>query len=391
MSCYVTDTLDIACALMRCASVTPADAGALGILESVLSGSGFRTERLVFSDKDTPDIDNLYARFGTTAPYLLFAGHTDVVPPGNQAAWTHDPFGAEIADGMLFGRGAVDMKGAIAAFTAAAKRHISTHGLPVGSIGFLITGDEEGPAINGTAKVLDWMRGKGEVFDHAIVGEPSNVDAMGDTIKVGRRGSYSGIVTVHGKQGHVAYPHRANNPVPGLIKLADALTSVPLDQGTDVFDRSNLEIIALEAGAGAFNIIPGTAVLKFNVRFNDLWSRQSLEAELRARMDRTGQAYTLEVVRGGSEAFRIKPGAFLETVSAAITDVTGRTPTPSTGGGTSDARFIARDGPVLEFGLVGRTMHMVDENVPLDELEVLTRIYSRIIERYFAMSNAPST
>lgn len=372
-----------AAALIRCPSVTPAEGGALGYLEATLAAHGFETHRVVFSEDGTPDVDNLYARIGTAGPHLMFAGHTDVVPVGDAAAWTHGPFAAEIADGKLFGRGAVDMKGGIAAFLAATLDHIARHGPPRGRLSFLITGDEEGPAVNGTEKLLKWAVERGERFDHAIVGEPSNVSAMGDTIKVGRRGSFSATVTVDGRQGHVAYPERADNPVGRLVRLAAALTDAPLDGGTEVFQPSNLEIVGLEAGAGAFNVIPAAATLRFNVRFNDRWTLATLEAELRRRMDATGIAYRMSSPRGNSSAFRAPPGPFLDVVTAAIRDVTGSTPALTTGGGTSDARFIKDVCPVVEFGLVGRTMHMVDENVPLDELATLTAIYARVLERYF--------
>jgi succinyl-diaminopimelate desuccinylase len=385
----VTEALELARDLIRCPSVTPAEGGALALLGERLAARGFAVERVVFTDTNTPDIDNLFARIGAGGPHLAFGGHTDVVPAGDAGQWTRGPFAGEIADGKLWGRGAVDMKGGIAAFAAATFRFLDRHGPPKGTISFLITGDEEGPAVNGTVKLLKWAAERGERFDHAIVGEPTNVEALGDTVKVGRRGSFTATVTVVGKQGHVAYPERADNPVPRLAKLAAALSFAPLDRGTDVFQASNLEVVGLKAGAGATNVIPGSASLTFNVRFNDLWTLATLETELRRRLDETGIAYEFAPARGNSSAFRAAPGPFLDLVVAAVTDVTGRVPALTTGGGTSDARFVKDYCPVVEVGLVGRTMHMVDENVPLDELEGLTDVYAAILERYFGVSKAP--
>ena len=277
--------VDLTRDLIRCNSVTPNDGGALGVLQRVLDAAGFKTQRLPFSESGTPDIDNLYARFGTQAPYLLFAGHTDVVPTGDEAKWTRGPFDAEIADGMVWGRGAVDMKGGIAAFAAAALDYIAEKGAPKGSIGFLITGDEEGPAVNGTVKMLQWAAARGEKFDHCVVGEPTNPDALGDMIKIGRRGSLNGGIVVHGKQGHVAYPQRADNPIPHLLKLLTALSATPLDEGTAHFDASNLEVVTVDVGNPATNVIPAEARARFNIRFNDLWTAETLAAELRRRCE----------------------------------------------------------------------------------------------------------
>jgi len=372
--------------LIRRPSVTPADAGALDILQARLAGAGFTTHRLPFSEPGTPDIDNLYARIGDSAPFLLFAGHTDVVPPGDAAKWSVDPFAGEIVDGELIGRGAADMKGGIAAFAAAAFAFLAKHGAPKkGSIGFLITGDEEGPAINGTVKMLRWLAERGEKFDHCIVGEPTNAQDLGDMIKIGRRGSLNGRLTVRGKQGHVAYPHRADNVVAHVLALAEALKAEPLDHGTDWFDASNLEITSIDIGNAATNVIPGEALLRFNIRFNDLWTPEKLAAEIRRRLESTRPAERFELAFDPCNAvsFITQPGPFTELAAQAIEAETGRRPELSTSGGTSDARFIAQYGPVLEFGLVGKTMHQIDERVPVADIDGLTRIYGRILEAYF--------
>jgi succinyl-diaminopimelate desuccinylase len=371
--------------LIRKASVTPADAGALDVLQQRLEAAGFACRRLPFSDEGTPDIDNLYARIGTARPYLLFAGHTDVVPPGDAAKWRADPFAGEIVDGEILGRGAADMKGGIAAFVAAALAHLEINPLR-GSIGFLITGDEEGPAVNGTAKVLGWMREQGEHFDHCIVGEPTNPNELGDMIKVGRRGSLNGRLRVMGKQGHVAYPQRADNPIGHVLALCAALKDAPLDEGTDWFDASNLEVTSIDIGNAATNVIPGEALVRFNVRFNDLWTPETLKAEISRRLAsvRPAETFSLEFDPCNAVSFITTPDDFTELVSRAIEAETGRRPDYSTSGGTSDARFIAQHGKVLEFGLVGKTMHQIDERVPLADIEALTRIYGRILRDYFA-------
>lgn len=377
--------LDLTRDLIRCPSVTPDNHGALAYLQVVLEGAGFRTERLKFSEAGTPDIDNLYARIGTQGPHLLFAGHTDVVPTGDAAKWRHDPFSAEIADGMVWGRGAVDMKGGIAAFVAAALDYIAKKGAPKGSIGFLITGDEEGPAINGTIKMLQWAEAQGEKFDHCIVGEPTNPNALGDMVKIGRRGSLNGGIVVHGKQGHVGYPHLADNPIPHLLKLLTALTATPLDAGTAHFDASNLEIVTVDVGNKATNVIPAEARARFNIRFNDLWTAETLADELRRRVAEAapGANFTLSFDPSNAPAFLTAPGPFVDLVAGAIAVETGRQPQLSTTGGTSDARFIASYCPVVEFGLVGQTMHAVDERAAVADIEGLTRIYRRILDAYF--------
>jgi succinyl-diaminopimelate desuccinylase len=381
------DALALAQALIRCPSVTPAEGGALDLLGRVLAEAGFAVERPVFSEAGTPDIQNLYARLGTAAPCLVFAGHTDVVPPGDAGSWRHDPFGGTVADGMLYGRGAADMKGGIACWLAATLAHLEEHGRPAGSIAFLITGDEEGPAVNGTVKLLDWARARGERFDHCVLGEPTNPAALGDMIKIGRRGSLTGRITVHGRQGHVAYPHRSENPIPGMLRLAAGLLAEPLDGGTAHFDASNLEFTTLDVGNPATNVIPAEARAVFNIRFNDTWTAETLGAEIEARLERAaGNAvrYTLDLLPSNAPAFLTEPDAFVDLVSDAILAETGRRPALSTTGGTSDARFIKDACPVIEFGLVGETMHQVDECVAVADLERLTAIYRRVLAAYFA-------
>jgi succinyl-diaminopimelate desuccinylase len=383
------DVVEIAQALIRCKSVTPDEGGALGVLESHLSALGFTCHRVTFSGPDTPDVENLYARIGDQAPNLVFAGHTDVVPVGDDAAWTHPPFAAEIHDGILYGRGAVDMKGGVAAFTAAAARYLAeTGGAFPGSLSFLITGDEEGPAINGTAKLLAWAAARGETFDHCIVGEPTCIEALGDMIKVGRRGSFSGTIQVRGQQGHVAYPHLAKNPLPAAARMVDTLTFGPLDQGTEHFEPSNLEIVNLDCSNPAWNVIPGRVDLRFNIRFNDTWNPGKLEAWIRDKVkicsDETGFYMALQLEPFVSDVFLTKPGKILDILTDAVHSVTGLRPERSTGGGTSDARFIKDYCPVIEFGHLNRTIHQVDEHVLLADLRSLSEIYYRLIAGYFA-------
>ncbi|NEW94323.1 succinyl-diaminopimelate desuccinylase [Rhodopseudomonas sp. BR0M22] len=379
--------LDIARDLLRCPSVTPADAGALGVLEALLKGAGFDVHRVTFSEAGTADIDNLYARIGDAAPHLCFAGHTDVVPPGEASAWTHGAFAGDVADGLLYGRGAVDMKGGIACAVAATLDYLASHGgRPNGSISFLITGDEEDVAVNGTVKLLQWAAERGEQFDHCIVGEPSNVEAIGDTIKIGRRGSQSGVLIVDGTQGHVAYPHRAANPVPDIARLITALNDEPLDHGSTQFQPSNLEFTSVDVGNAATNVIPAQARAKFNIRFNDHHTQDTLKALVEQRLAAAcGNRIRarIEWLPSNADVFVTKPGAFTDLVSASIAEVTGRTPDLNTGGGTSDARFIAKYCPVVEFGLVGQTMHQIDERTPVSDLDKLTAIYRGVLERYF--------
>ncbi len=379
---FAADPLSLAQALLRSPSVTPDAGGAMEVVARVLEAGGYLVERLTFDSAGIP-IANLYARIGTEGPNLCFAGHVDVVPAGDAAEWRHPPFAGEVADGLLYGRGAVDMKGGVAAWLAAALRY----GRPeTGSLSFLITGDEEGPALDGTVKVVDWLKAKGERIDHCVLGEPTNPEALGDMVKIGRRGSLSGVITVRGKQGHAAYPHLADNPVPRLLKLLNALSEAPLDAGTPHFQPSNLEIVSVDVGNAAFNVIPGQAQAKFNVRFNDQYSLETLQAEILRRLS-TAVAptlFTLEFRPGGSESFLTAPGPFVDLVCDAVASGTGRQPQKSTTGGTSDARFIKDLCPVVEFGLVGSTMHAVDEATPVSDLVALADIYHALITRYFA-------
>lgn len=381
------DPIALAQALVRCPSVTPAEGGALAFLAGALEGAGFAVHRVTFSEPGAADVENLYARIGTGAPHLMFAGHTDVVPPGDEAAWTHPPFAADVAEGVLYGRGATDMKGAIASFLAAALDYLaSVGGAPQGSLSFLITGDEEDIAVNGTVKLLRWAAVRGETFDHALVGEPTNPSALGDMVKVGRRGSLTGHLTVTGKQGHVAYPQLADNPIGGLVRLIAALTAEPLDAGSEHFDPSNLEFTNIEVGNRASNLIPGQAHARFNIRYNDRHTQDSLKALIEARAreaagNRVRWSITWEP--SNSDVFLTPSGAFVELIADAVAETTGRRPALSTTGGTSDARFIKDYCPVVEFGLVGQTMHQVDERVRVADLVSLTAIYRRILERYF--------
>jgi succinyl-diaminopimelate desuccinylase len=375
--------------LIACPSVTPADGGALPYLRDLLGAAGFASDIVSFAEPGMPTIDNLYARLGTEAPHIVFAGHTDVVPPGDLSKWRFDPFSGEIADGMIWGRGACDMKGGVAAAAAAALR-FAARGAFRGSISFLITGDEEGPAVNGTVKLLEWARARGEVFDHCIVGEPTSREALGDMMKNGRRGSLTGRLTLIGKQGHVAYPHLARNPIRALAPILEALQTPALDAGTPAFDASNLEIVSVDVGNGATNVIPGEVRIVFNTRFNDLWSPQTLSAEIERRVAgaAAGASYALKFDPTNAVAFLTPSGAFTDLLSRAVHDVVGRRPTLSTSGGTSDARFIYSACPVVELGLVGQTMHAVDERVPAADVEALSRIYERVFELYFAASSA---
>ena len=388
MSILSRDPVALTQALVRCPSVTPEEGGALQLLQDLLQPAGFSCRRLLMTEPGTPDVDNLYARFGRGQPHLCFAGHTDVVPVGDQTSWTRPPFGAEIHDGVLYGRGAVDMKGAIACFAVAALRFIDRHGKqPDFSISFLITGDEEGPSVNGTMKVLDWMRDKGERMDACVVGEPSNPRALGDEIKIGRRGSLNGELIVHGKQGHAAYPQLAENPVPRLARLIDHLSSTTLDEGTPDFEPSSLQFTVISAPNTATNVIPGEARARFNIRYNDLWRRPKVEAWVREQCALASKdvAARFEVSFSGTgDVFLTKPGPLVETMRRAVADLTGRSPALTTGGGTSDARFIQAYCPVIEFGLVNETIHAVDERCPVEDLLKLTDIYERFIEGYFS-------
>jgi succinyl-diaminopimelate desuccinylase len=381
----MTDALSIAQGLLRCPSVTPNEGGALRTLKEIFDAAGFATHIVTFSEPGAADVDNLYARFGAGAPHIAFAGHTDVVPPGDKAQWRFDPFSGEIADGMIWGRGAADMKGGIAAAVAAALRVIG-RGAPKGSIGFLITGDEEGPAVNGTVKLLEWAHARGERFDHCIVGEPTSRQVLGDTIKNGRRGSLSGAISLIGRQGHVAYPHLAQNPARGLAPLLEALYAPALDDGTADFDASNFEVTSIDVGNAATNVIPAEIRIVFNIRFNDTWTPASLSAEIRRRVAKGAGDLRAGVTFQpcNAEAFLTPGGAFTEMASDAVAAIVGRRPELSTNGGTSDARFIRAYCPVVELGLVGQTMHAVDERVAIADLEDLSRIYERLFDLYFA-------
>jgi succinyl-diaminopimelate desuccinylase len=380
--------LDLAQALIRCNSVTPADGGALSILQEALEPLGFECHRLKFSEDGTADVDNLYARLGTGAPHFCFAGHSDVVPVGSVDSWTAEPFGAELRDDALYGRGATDMKGAVACFASAVSRFMARRrdGF-TGSISLLITGDEEGPAINGTTKMLSWLAEHGEKLDVCLVGEPTNPTRLGEMVKIGRRGSLSGALTVKGVQGHTAYPHLADNPLPRMIAMLAAITSETLDDGTDHFQPSNVQLTTIDVGNTATNIIPGEARAAFNIRFNDLHSGVSLTEWLHDKFDDVGGEYTLDL-RVSGEAFLTPPGEFSALLAEVIEKVTGVAPELSTSGGTSDARFIKDYCPVAEFGLVGQTMHKADERVELKDLADLTDIYEAVLEGYFSPETA---
>ncbi len=382
------DPVQLAQALIRCRSVTPHEGGALTFLESVLRPAGFTCHRLTMTEPGTPDVENLYARLGTAKPHLCFAGHTDVVPVGEEARWTRPPFAADIADGVLYGRGAADMKGGIACFLSAAFDYIKAGGgLPRGSISLLITGDEEGAGINGTVKVLDWMKQHGEVMDGCLVGEPTSSQTVGDEIKIGRRGYVNAEIVVHGKQGHSAYAQVADNPVPKLARIIDRISTTPMDAGTARFQPSSVQATLISVPNTATNVIPGTAKANFNIRYNDLHTRAGVEAWVREQCERAakevGAQFSLSFF-GVGDVFLTEPGPLVDTMRGAVQAVTGRAAQLTTNGGTSDARFIFRHCPVIELGLVNATVHQVDECVPLADLTVLTRIYRRFVEDYFA-------
>ena len=378
------DPVELARDLIQCPSVTPVEGGALDLLQRTLEGMGFTCHRLLFTEDGTPDVDNLYARLGESRPNFCFAGHTDVVPTGPVDEWSADPFAADIREGVLYGRGASDMKGAIAAFVAAVER-VLEKGNPDGSISFLITGDEEGPSINGTRKMLGWLTERGEALDACIVGEPTNPERLGDMMKIGRRGSMNGFITVKGVQGHTAYPHLADNPAHRIVEMLHALTTKPLDEGSDHFQASTLQISSIDIGNPATNVIPANARAVFNIRFNDLHSSDSLTDWIRKTLDASigeGGEYELEVQVSG-ESFLTPPGKLSDVVSAACRSVLQLQPDLSTTGGTSDARFIKDYCPVVEFGLVGQTMHKIDERADVADIVRLTDIYESIITGYF--------
>jgi succinyl-diaminopimelate desuccinylase len=382
-----SDPVTIARDLVRCRSVTPAEGGALGLIERLLGGAGFAVHRMTFAEPGSAPVENLYARLGASAPHLVFAGHTDVVPPGDEARWSHPPFAGEIAGDMLYGRGAVDMKGGVACALAAVLDHVAAHnGKPKGSLSFLITGDEEGVAVNGTTKLLQWAADRGERFDHCILGEPSGAAQVGDTIKVGRRGSLNGTITVTGRQGHVAYPQLAENPIRSLTALLTALMAEPLDRGSAHFEPSNLEFTSVDVGNPVVNLIPGEARARFNIRFNDCHSQASLKTLIETRAQAAMPAlarWRIDWEPSNADVFLTQQGAFLDLVVGAVAETAGRTPKLSTTGGTSDARFIKSYCPVLELGLVGSTMHQTDERTTVADLALLTAVYRCILERYF--------
>jgi succinyl-diaminopimelate desuccinylase len=377
------DPVAIARLLLACPSVTPADAGAQVVLANVLGAAGFRVAHMAFGE-GAAAVPNLYATIGRGRPHLVFCGHSDVVPAGDLRRWSHPPFAAETANGFLFGRGAVDMKGAIAAFAAAASEFAAL-GPHSGTLSLIVTGDEEGIAVNGTVRVVEWAKAQGIGFDAALVGEPTSQRRLGDTYKIGRRGSLSGMIQVIGRQGHTAYPQRAENPIPPLARILARLAAVQLDDGSRDFEPSTLALTSVDVGNPAFNVIPGAATARFNARFNDRWSPTSLEAHLRQEIAAAAGSANVEVAfePGASNSFLTAPGPLTDVLTAAVRERTGLSPAPSTAGGTSDARFFKDVCPVVEFGLVGETMHQVDERVALTDLVSLTGIYSAFLKRFF--------
>ncbi len=367
--------------LIRCPSLTPEEGGALTLLEEVLTPLGFHCERVTFSEPGTPDVENLYARVGGGSPHVAFAGHTDVVPVGDPGDWSVDPFAGEIVDDELIGRGVVDMKGGIACFVAAASQVLAARGGAIaGSISLIVTGDEEGPAINGTRKLLDWMRARGEVPDMCIVGEPSSGGALGDTIKIGRRGSVSGSLTVYGTQGHTAYPQHADNPLHRLTRALHRLIDEPLDHGSEHFEPSRLQVTSVDVGNPAHNVIPAKATARLNVRFNDKHDGAGIERWIAARVAREVEHYELDL-RVSGESFLCPPGPLSDALSQAVARVLDRKAVLGTGGGTSDARFIKDVCPVAELGLRNATAHQVDERAPLADIRNLTEVYRVALTR----------
>ena len=381
MAVATIDPILLSQELIRCESVTPDSGDALDLLARYLEAMGFSCHKLIFEEAGTDPVPNLYAHIGENTPNFCFAGHTDVVPVGAANKWTVDPFEAKLLNGQLWGRGAADMKSAIAAFVAATSRFLAKNGGDFsGSLSFLITGDEEGPAVNGTKKVLNWLEERGEKIDLCLVGEPTNPQTLGQMVKVGRRGSLHGTITVHGTQGHVAYPHLSHNPIPDLVKLLAELNSGPLDAGNDRFQPSNLEIVDVHVGNDSHNVIPAEAKARFNVRFNNEFTPDSLKAELTRRMERANITYEIDWWLSG-DSFVTPVCSLSEAVTEAIQHHTGHTPELSTTGGTSDARFIKNMCSVVEFGLVGASMHKIDEHVAVADIEKLTDIYSEIITK----------
>ena len=378
------DPVDLAQALIRCPSVTPADEGAMDVLQSALEELGFTCHRLPFATGNAPEVQNLYARIGDRAPNFCFAGHTDVVPVGDANEWSVDPFAAEIKGDRLYGRGASDMKTAIAGFAAAAARFLESrdNGFP-GSISLLITGDEEGEAVNGTVKVLEWLREKGEVLDACLVGEPTNPETLGDMIKIGRRGSMTAFLTVHGASGHAAYPHLADNPVERLVKMLSAVLDKPLDDGTEHFQPSTTVVTTIDVGNPVANVIPARAEARINVRFNDLHTGAGVGTLLRRRLDDIGGDYDLDA-RVSGEPFLFPPGPLSNLVAGAVEKATGKRPEFSTAGGTSDARFIKDHCPVCEYGMTNQTAHKADENALVSDIQLLSDIYQSVLDGFFA-------
>ncbi len=378
------DTVELTQRLIRCPSVTPAEGGALDLLEELLTGLGFQCHRLVFSEPGTEDVDNLHSRLGAAAPNFCFAGHTDVVPPGDPGHWRFDPFAGELADGMVHGRGAVDMKGAIAAFMGAVCRFLDARGPDFGgSISLLITGDEEAVSVNGTRKMLQWLGEQGETLDACLVGEPTSGERLGDTVKIGRRGAMNARLTVRGVQGHTAYPQLADNPVHSLVRMLERLSRDPLDAGSEHFEPSSLQVTTVDVGNPATNVIPAEARAGFDIRFNDLHDSSGLERWLRETLDSVGARYELDLKVSG-ESFLCPPGSLSDLLSEAVESVTGTPPALGTGGGTSDARFIKDYTPVAELGLLNSTAHKVDEQVSVEDLSALERIYEGVLQRFFA-------
>lgn len=377
----LADPIALARRLIQAPSVTPADEGALDAMQGALETLGFTCRRYRFEE-----VDNLYARLGDAAPVFCFAGHTDVVPPGPEAQWREPPFDGAVKDGVLWGRGASDMKGALAAMVAACASYLYGRGAPAGSIAFLITGDEEGPGVNGTKRLLQAIAEEGETLDHCLVGEPTNPQVLGETIKVGRRGSLNGVITVTGRQGHVAYPDKAENPIPVLLDLLARLTARTLDEGAPHFQPSNLEVTSVDVGNAAHNVIPGEAGAKFNIRFNTAHKGDDLKRWIEDEAKAAGFGFAGRValdLKVTGEAFLTRSGPFTDLLKSAVEEVTGHAPALTTGGGTSDARFIKDYCPVAEFGLVGATMHQVDERVPAGDVAALAKVYERVLERYF--------
>ncbi|MEM7168695.1 MAG: succinyl-diaminopimelate desuccinylase [Pseudomonadota bacterium] len=378
------DPVDLTRALIRCPSVTPVEGGALDLLEARLNKLGFSCRRMIFEDEGSAPVDNLYARLGTSGPNFCYAGHTDVVPPGDLTAWSVDPFEGTLRDDRVIGRGAVDMKGSIAAFVAACQQYLADQNEPLpGSISLLITGDEEDAAINGTRKVLARLADEGERLDVCLVGEPTSNSNLADMIKIGRRGSLNGVLRVQGTQGHTAYPQLADNAAHHLVRMLGTLTAEELDQGNDYFPPSNLQVTSIDIGNPVSNVIPGQAEARFNVRFNSEYDSQGIVDWVRARLDGEGAAYDLDI-RVSGESFLCPPGPWSDLLSGAVKEVTGQDPELGTTGGTSDARFIKDFCSVAELGLLNATAHKVDEQVPVEDLRALTNIYLRILQGYFS-------